>query len=138
MTVPESMDSNIVLHAYDPNDARKQKIAQQLLKKGLAGRCCVSVQLLAEVSATLLHKVTPAATNEAVEVILDLRGPIPTISPDGDTVRRAVETCSRYGVHFYDGMMLATAEQAGCTKIWPEDLKAGQVYSGIKVENPFA
>jgi predicted nucleic acid-binding protein len=30
------------------------------------------------------------------------------------------------------------AEQAGCTKIWSEDLNAGQVYFGIKVENPFA
>jgi predicted nucleic acid-binding protein len=39
---------------------------------------------------------------------------------------------------FYDGMILATAEQAGCTKIWSEDMKAGQVYFGIKVENPFA
>ena len=53
MTVPEFMDSNIVLYAYDPNDARKQEIAQQLLKKGLAGGCCVSVQVPAEVSDTL-------------------------------------------------------------------------------------
>jgi hypothetical protein len=37
MTVPEFMDSNIVLYAYDPNDARKRKIAQQVLKKGLGG-----------------------------------------------------------------------------------------------------
>jgi hypothetical protein len=42
VTVPEFMDSNIVLYAYDPNDARRPKIAQQLLKKGLAGGCCVS------------------------------------------------------------------------------------------------
>ena len=79
----------------------------------------------------------PLFIYSALEEILDLLGPILAISPDGDTVRRAVETCSRYGVHFYDGMILATAEQAGCTKIWSEDLKAGQVYSGIKVENPF-
>jgi len=71
-------------------------------------------------------------------IIRETFGPIPTISPDGDTVRRAVETCSRYGVHFCDGMILATAEQAGCTKIWSEDLNARQVYFGIKVENPFA
>jgi predicted nucleic acid-binding protein len=35
-------------------------------------------------------------------------------------------------------MILAAAEQAGCTKIWSEDLNPGQVYFGIKVENPFA
>ena len=69
-------------------------------------------------------------------MILDLRGPIPTISPDGDTVRQAAETCSRYGLHFYDGMILAAAEQAGCTKIWWEDLNAGQVSSESRSRIP--
>jgi predicted nucleic acid-binding protein len=41
-------------------------------------------------------------------------------------------------VHFYDGMILAAAEQAGCKTLWSEDMNAGQLYFGIKVENPFA
>lgn len=137
MTAPEFLDSNIVLYAYDPNDVRKKRIAQELLNKGLAGECIVSVQVLAEVATTLLHKVKPPALPEAVAEILDLLGPIPTFSPDRDTVRRAVQACSHYGVHFYDGMILAAAEQAGCKRIWSEDLSAGQTYFGIRVENPF-
>jgi len=66
MTVPEFMDSNIVLYAYDPNDARKQEIAQQLLKKGCRGDAAFPYRCRRK-SATLFHKVTPAATHEAVE-----------------------------------------------------------------------
>lgn len=44
----------------------------------------------------------------------------------------------RYGVHFYDGMILAAAERSSCGRIWSEDFNAGQRYFGIVVENPFA
>jgi predicted nucleic acid-binding protein len=52
-------------------------------------------------------------------------------------VRRAVEVRATYGLHFYDGMMVAAAERAGCARIWSEDLNSGQVYFGVRVENPF-
>ena len=65
-------------------------------------------------------------------------GPIKTVMPDGDIVRRAIEARAEYGVHFYDGMIVAAAERAGCGKIWSEDLNAGRKSFGIAVENPFA
>jgi predicted nucleic acid-binding protein len=50
---------------------------------------------------------------------------------------RAVDVRAKYGVHFYDGMIVAAAERGGCGRIWSEDLNAGQKYFGIAVENPF-
>jgi len=52
-------------------------------------------------------------------------------------VRRAVEAGAAYGIHFYDGMIVAAAESAGCGRIWSEDLNPGQKYFGVSVENPF-
>jgi len=60
-----------------------------------------------------------------------------TVTPDADIVRRAVEIHAEYGVHFYDGKIVAAAERSGCVRIWSEDLNAGQDYFGIRVENPF-
>ena len=57
---------------------------------------------------------------------------------DAGVVRRAVEARAAYSVHFYDGMIVATAEKAGCKRIWSEDLNSGQEYFGITVENPFS
>ena len=52
-------------------------------------------------------------------------------------VRRAVEVQGRYGLHFYDSLIVAAAERAGCERIWSEDLNSGQKYFGISVQNPF-
>jgi predicted nucleic acid-binding protein len=103
----------------------------------LAGDIVVSTQVLAEFAAALLHKRQPPAHAGDVAAVLDALGPIPVIVPDADIVRRAVDARAEYGVHFYDGMIVAAAERGGCGKIWSEDLNGGQKYFGIVVENPF-
>jgi predicted nucleic acid-binding protein len=69
--------------------------------------------------------------------MLDALRPIKTVIPDLDLVRRAIEAHDQYAIHFYDGMIVAAAERAGCARIWSEDLNAGQRYFDIPVENPF-
>jgi predicted nucleic acid-binding protein len=133
----EFLDTNVLVYAYDASDARKQGIAQELVKRALGGAILISTQVLSEFSATLLHKLSPAAPARDVLAILDALASIRTIATGGDTVRRAVEASEQYGVHFYDGMILAAAELAGCEKIWSEDFNAGQIYLGMKVQNPF-
>ena len=97
----------------------------------------ISSQVLAEFASTLLHKISPPADARDVIAALDALGPVRVIAPDGDTVRRAVEARGQYGVHFYDGMIIAAAERGGCKRILSEDLNAGQRYFGVIVENPF-
>ena len=67
---------------------------------------------------------------EALEVIW-------LVVPDAELVRRAVEARAAYGLHFYDGMIVAAAERARCKRILSEDFSAGQEYFGVTVSNPF-
>jgi len=137
MPAPEFLDTNVLVYAYDPVDSHKQRIAQDLVRRALAGDILVSTQVLAEFAAILLHKMDPPARPRDVAAVLDALGPIRVIVPDGDVVRRAVDVRAEYGVHYYDGMIVAAAERGGCTRIWSEDLNAGLKYFGIAVENPF-
>jgi predicted nucleic acid-binding protein len=137
MPAPEFLDTNVLVYAYDPSDSRKQRVARDLVRKALAGEILVSTQVLAEFVTTLLHKMTPAARPEDVMAVLDTLGPIRVVVTDGDIVRRAVEVRAEYGVHFYDGMIVAAAERGGCGRIWSEDFNAGQEYFSIVVKNPF-
>lgn len=137
MPAAEFLDTNILVYAYDASDPKKQSIAQELTRRALAGEFLISVQVLSEFASTLLHKISSPATAEQLVSILDALAPIKTISPDQETVLRAVAAHSAYGLHFYDAMIIATAEQAGSKRIWSEDLNPGQEYLGIKVENPF-
>jgi len=137
MPAPDFLDTNVLVYAYDPGDPHKQRIAQDLVRKALAGAILVSTQVLGEFAVTLLHKAVPAALPEGVTAVLDALAPIRVVVCDRDVVRRAVEVRAEYGLHFYDGMIVAAAERGGCARIWSEDLNAGQKYFGIPVENPF-
>jgi len=131
------LDTNILLYAYSPAEPRKQKIADDLVRRAILGELVTSTQVLAEFASVLLHKVSPPKTADEVKRILDILAPISVVVPDGDIVRRAVEARGAYGIHFYDGMIVAAAERAGSEKIWSEDLSDGQKYFGVAVANPF-
>lgn len=131
------LDTNVLVYAYDISDRPKQRVAQDLVRKAVAGGLVISTQVLAEFAATLLHKLNPAPSSQDVIALLDALAPIRIIPPDHEIVRRAVEAKSAYGLHFYDGMIVAAAERAGCERIWSEDFNPNQKYFGIAVANPF-
>jgi predicted nucleic acid-binding protein len=137
MPDPDFLDTNIFVYAYDPCDPRRQEIARDLVKRALTGGACVSSQVLAELATVLLHKTSPRADPANVVAVLDVLAPIRLIPADGDMVRRAVQAHSQYGIHFYDGMIVAAAERGGCARILSEDMNGGQKYFGVFVENPF-
>lgn len=137
MSAPDFLDSNILIYSYDPIDPRKQEIAQALLRRAIQGEAVASTHVLSEFATTLLHKKIPPASAEAVKAVLDTLTAIRLVLPDEGIVRRAVEAHEAYGIPFYDGMIVAAAKRAGCTRIWSEDLNPGQTYFGMKVENPF-
>jgi predicted nucleic acid-binding protein len=132
------LDTNVLIYAYDVTDPKKQKIAQDMVNRALAGEIVISTQVLAEFATTLLHKLSPPARPENVIALLDTFAPIKVILPDEGMVRRAVEARATYGLHFFDGMIVAAAERASCERIWSEDLNVGQKYFGVLVQDPFS
>ncbi len=137
MSALEFLDTNVLVYSYDIADRRKQEVARNLIRKALAGDIVTSTQVLGEFAATLLHKIVPRVGSAQLTTVLDALAPIPIVATDADMVRRAVEVQGRYGLHFYDSLIVAAAERAGCEHIWSEDLNAGQKYLGITVQNPF-
>jgi len=138
MSGPDFLDTNVLVYAYQATNRKKQVAARALLRKAIAGGTFVSSQALAELVTTLLHKLKPAAKPTEVLQILAALSPIALVCQDQAMVQRAVEAHGTYGIHFFDGMIVAAAERAGCTRIWSEDLNADQKYFGITVQNPFA
>jgi len=138
MSAPDFLDSNILIYAYDSSAPQKQATARDLVRQALAGSGVISSQVLAELCVTLLHKASCKTPPQRINAILDALGSIRLVSLNGEIVRRAVEAHATYGIHFYDGMIVAAAEKAGCERIWSEDLNPGQKYFGVSVTNPFA
>jgi predicted nucleic acid-binding protein len=137
MPAPDFLDTNVLVYAYDAGNPEKRELAQGMVRQALGGGLAISTQVLAEFSTTLLHKMSPGVSPDELLVILDALEPIRLVEIDCGVIRRAVEARRKYGVHFYDGMILATAERGGCNRIWSEDMSAGQEYFGVTVRNPF-
>jgi predicted nucleic acid-binding protein len=137
MSGPDFLDANVLVYAYDTRYPEKQRIAQNFVRKAIAGEFISSVQALTEFAAILLHKFSPAMTAANLASALDVLSPIRLVSPDSGMVRRAVEARGQYGIHFYDGMIIAAAERGGSAKILSEDFNTGQEYFGIRIVNPF-
>jgi predicted nucleic acid-binding protein len=137
MRAPDFLDAGIIVCAYVPANSRKRQIAQVLLKRAPEGAIIISTQVLAEFASTILHNKKPPADPETAIPFPDALAPIPAVVPDASIVRRAVEVRSAYGIHFCDGVIIAAAERAGCGKIWPDDMNAGQLYFGTEIQNLF-
>jgi predicted nucleic acid-binding protein len=138
MSARRFFDTNVLVYAYDSGEPTKQRCAQELLREGLESRTVmISAQILSEFFVTVTRKIRePLPVSEAVEV-LERLAMLPVVAVDWPTVRQAVRIQQRYGLSYWDGLVLAAAQGAGCSKVVSEDLNPGQGYDGIVVENPF-
>jgi predicted nucleic acid-binding protein len=53
------------------------------------------------------------------------------------TIVRASEIGEIWQISFWDGMILAAAEQSGAEQLLTEDLNSGEKIAGIEIVNPF-
>ena len=131
-------DANILVYAYDPRDLVKQAVAQRLLADAIANDTgALSAQVLGEFFTVSTRRVVPPLSMGEAAQVIERVSVLPVVALDLPLVRRAVETCGRYQISYWDGLIVAAAERADCTRIVTEDLNAGQEYNGVVVVNPF-
>lgn len=130
------VDTNVLLYALDDADGTKQAAARSWrseLWKSKRGR--LSFQVLQEFYAVVERK-WPASRSEARAEIRDLLvwRPVPT---DGDVLDRGWDIQDRYGLSFWDSLIVAAAMTSSCRYILTEDLQHKQELDDIVVLNPF-
>lgn len=62
-----------------------------------------------------------------------------TVHPlDLDTHQQALELAERYKLSIFDGLIVASALKAGCTRLYSEDMNDGLEIEGrMRISNPF-
>jgi len=142
MSVPEApqfVDTNVLVYAHDISAGPKHTRARDLLTElWTAGNGCLSVQVLQEFYVTVTQKVAkPLDSPSAAQVIVDL-SEWTVHRPSAQDVLDAIGLHRRYGIAFWDAMIVQSALMVGCRTLWSEDLNPGQSYDSLKVQNPFA
>lgn len=136
------IDSNVLVYMYDTSEPLKQRLSEELVKGLLRiENGAVSVQVLGEFFNNVTRRIANPLTIQEADRAVDAISSSPTLDVlniDLPMVRRAIATHSRYGTTYWDSLIAAAAEKAGCSAILSEDFNSGQSYHGILAINPFA
>jgi predicted nucleic acid-binding protein len=129
------IDTNILVYAYDLDERKKRAIALKLVEDGfIAGNSSVSVQVLQELLINLERKKVKRA--DAEQIVRDV-AQWTVVENTVDLFLAALNERTRWGISFWDGLILAAAKESGASELFSEDLSHGQDYGGICVVNPF-
>lgn len=140
MSVESFLDTNLFIYQLEDLDERKAGIADGIIRQGIEDQSAsISFQVVQECLNTALRKAEIPLDREQmltyVERVLD---PLWTVMPSVALYRRALEVQGRYRYGFYDSLIIASALEAGCRKLYSEDLQDGQEIGHLRIENPFA
>ena len=135
-TSAEFIDTNILIYAEDGGMGAKHRIAVELVAR-LAKQDigALSTQVLAEYYNAATKKLH-MSSEEAEETIRDLSCWKIHRSSHADIVS-AIGLQRRYGLSWWDALIVSSAIECGAGILWSEDLSNGQKYGTLVVRNPF-
>src|SRR5687768_3997281 len=138
MTGRRFFDTNVFLYAHDHDEPAKRAVAVQLIAEHvIADEIVVSAQVLQEFYVNATKKLRrPIASQAAVEAVRQM-AVLPVIPISSPLVLEAIAASSRFGISYWDALIVETARAAGCDRVLSEDLQDGRDYDGVRVENPF-
>lgn len=136
--MPAFVDTNVLVYAEDGAAGRKQELAKRLVIDLWNERDGVlSVQVLQELYVTLTRKVgRPLAAAKALAIIEEYLAWVVVENTTGLLVD-AVRLQERSRISFWDALVVQAAVEAGCDRLYSEDLNAGQRFGSVLVVNPF-
>ncbi|MBQ6329700.1 MAG: PIN domain-containing protein [Kiritimatiellae bacterium] len=130
------IDTSVLVYVADDADAAKQSVSRGIVREALTTNAhLISAQVLNEFSSVLFRKLKKTA--QEVDGFLDVIERINTVAVKPEWTRMAIGLMSRYGIQFFDSLLLVAARENGCDEILTEDLNDGQMYGSVKAVNPF-
>jgi len=129
-------DTNIFIYADDASAPAKQARAIQLITDyQRSGLMVVSIQVLQEYFAAATRKlgVAPETAQQKVQLLTHARV---VRFVEGDVIA-AIELHRLNRISFWDAMIVHAARLAGVDLLYSEDLQAGAILGGVRINNPF-
>ena len=129
------LDSNILVYTDDAGSPAKQKAAVALVAESMRTRAgVVSLQVLQEYFAVVTRELGVDAVTARAKV--ELLGAFNVAPVDIDDVLAAIDLHRLHQVSFWDALIIRSAQQARCGRIYSEDLQHGRRFDGVEIVNP--
>ena len=131
-----SLDTNVLIYAFDPSDAVKHAIAAAVLKKALMGGWPITAQVYGEFfNATVRKKI--ATRDVARQVIQTWSSVMRPVASSNEAHAAALELAATHQVQFWDALIIATCAEHGVKQLLSEDGPGIAKPLGVRCTNPF-
>ena len=135
------VDTNILVYRFDSRFAAKQKIATEILRRGiLEDSVRLPHQAIVEFVAAVTRPIRghailrqAEALREAEELLMQFT----VLYPNEAILRGAIRGCAAYQLNWFDAHLWSYAEHYGLSEILTEDLQHDRLYGAVRVVNPF-
>ena len=125
-------DTNALLYLLSSDIKKADWVSDNLQQSNV-----ISIQVLNEFTSASIRKIK--ISNAELDEFLDLfTSTFNVRSLDVDTFETGLMVSRRYGYQHYDSMIIAAALQAGCEKLYSEDMQHRQIIDKrLQIVNPF-
>lgn len=136
--MPVFVDTNVLVYARDLGERDKHvRAAAWVRHLWDSGQGRLSFQVLQEYYVTVTAKLRPGLSpGAAMAEVRDLLTWRPVVI-DAIVLEDGWAIQDRYGLTFWDSLVVAAARRARCTHLLTEDLQHGQDLDGVRVVDPF-
>ncbi len=131
------IDTNILVYAEASDEPAKRQAALALLKRLYENATGVlSTQVLQEYCNVALKKLKMSPAH--IRTQLDFYEQFEVVQITPALIRAGLDLHQTRSVSFYDAIILASAETAGCIELFSEDFNTGETIASVRIVNPFA
>jgi len=136
MTVNCFLDTNVILYAVSRrgSEASKYLRAFEILE---GARFATSAQVLQEFFVNATRKIPKPLTVPEATIWIEKLAIRPVVAITEGLVASAILASTRFKTSYWDGALIAAAEQVKAPILYSEDLNHGQLYGSVRVVNPF-
>ncbi len=139
MTALVFVDTNVLVCAVDGSERAKQPVAREWIERlWRTKRGRVSVQVLQEYYVTVTRKLSPGSDRGRARAQVRRLLTWEPLAPDAKTFDAAWKLEDRFGISWWDALIVAAAKAQGCDHLLSEDLSDRMEYDGVTVVDPFA
>jgi predicted nucleic acid-binding protein len=132
-----AVDTNVLVYAHDPRDAKKQTVAISLIES--LNDAALLWQVACEyVSASKKLEPFGYSRQQAWQDIQDLRFAWAAVLPNWDVADRAQRLMDHYSLAYWDALLIAACLEAGIARLFSEDFSGYSSIDGVEVVNPFS
>ena len=131
------VDTNVWVYTVDDGEPAKQARARLVLEPKPGKDLVVSAQVLGEFYVTVRRKLAQTLAEPEALALVERMRRLPVVPVDSALVAAAIANAREWQLSYWDALIIAAAETAGCDIVLSEDVAHGRVYGSVRVEDPF-